>query len=61
MNLPTSFALPDDAVDRLRDVAGELLRQSPVYRRVVRDHGGKSKPAAHAAADVGSMTNPMMQ
>lgn len=28
MNLPTSFVLPDEAVDPLRDGAGWLLRES---------------------------------
>lgn len=32
MNLPTSFALEDEQVDRLREVGGRLLSQSPVYR-----------------------------
>ena len=32
MNLPTSFVLKEEDVDRLRAVAGELLRQSPVYQ-----------------------------
>ncbi len=41
MNLPTSFALPDEAVDRLRDVAGRLLRQSAEYELVLRDLGGR--------------------
>lgn len=40
MNLPTSFVLPDEAVDRLRAVAAELMRQSPAYRQVTRDLGG---------------------
>ncbi|MEA3275317.1 MAG: patatin-like phospholipase family protein, partial [Pseudomonadota bacterium] len=40
LNLPTSFVLPDEAVDRLRDVAGRLLRQSAEYELVVRDLGG---------------------
>jgi len=31
MNLPTSFALPDEDVDRLREVAGQLLRGSTEY------------------------------
>ncbi len=44
MNLPTSFALPDEAVDRLREVARELLHQSLDYRTVVRQLGG-SLPA----------------
>ncbi|MBI3376421.1 MAG: patatin-like phospholipase family protein [Betaproteobacteria bacterium] len=40
MNLPTSLALPSGDVDRLRDVARRLLRQSPPYRRLVEDLGG---------------------
>ena len=31
-NLPTTFALSDEAVDRLRAAAGQLLRESPVFR-----------------------------
>jgi NTE family protein len=41
MNLPTSFVLEPEQVDRLRDVAGELLRQSPDYATVVREMGGR--------------------
>ncbi len=41
MNLPTSFVLPPEAVDRLRDIAGRLLRQSTEYGSLVRDLGGK--------------------
>jgi len=44
LNLPTSFALPAEAVDRLRDVAGQLLRQSSNYRAVVREMGGAPAP-----------------
>jgi NTE family protein len=40
MELPTSFVLPPEAVDRLRDVAGRLMRQSPDYQRMVRSLGG---------------------
>jgi hypothetical protein len=36
MNLPTSFVLPAGAVDRLRDIAGGLMRQSPDYQRMLR-------------------------
>jgi NTE family protein len=42
MNLPTSFVLPPEAVDRLRDVAGRLLRQSPDFQSLLRDLGGAS-------------------
>lgn len=40
MNLPTTFVLPVEAVDRLREVAGRLLRQSADYESVVRELGG---------------------
>jgi NTE family protein len=35
MNLPTSFVLEDEEVDRLREVGGRLLRQSPVYQELL--------------------------
>jgi NTE family protein len=38
-NLPTSFVLSDEQVDRLREMAGRLLRQSPDYQRLLRDLG----------------------
>ena len=40
MNLPTSFVLPDEDIDRLREIAGRLLRQSPDYEAIVHDLGG---------------------
>jgi NTE family protein len=40
LNLPTSFVLPEEAVDRLREVAGRLLRQSEVYESIVGEFGG---------------------
>jgi NTE family protein len=40
LNLPTSFVLPADDVDRLREAAGRLLRQSAEYESLVRDFGG---------------------
>ncbi|MBK8324673.1 MAG: hypothetical protein IPL06_18765 [Betaproteobacteria bacterium] len=43
-NLPTSFVLTDEQVDRLRAMAGRLLRQSPEYRRLLRDLGASAKP-----------------
>jgi len=39
LNLPTSFVLPAEDVDRLREVAGQLLRQSREYESVLRDFG----------------------
>lgn len=40
LNLPTSFNLPDDDVDRLRDVAKRILYSQPDFPRLVRDLGG---------------------
>jgi NTE family protein len=37
LNLPTTFALPPEAIDRLREVAGRLLRESPDYQRLMAD------------------------
>ena len=39
-NLTTSFVLPAEAVDKLRDVAGRLLRASAQYQRLVDALGG---------------------
>ena len=40
LNLPTSFVLPAEAVDRLREIAGRLLRNSLEYESLLRDLGG---------------------
>jgi NTE family protein len=40
MDLPTSFVLPPEAVDRLREIAGQLMRQSTDYQAIVREFGG---------------------
>ena len=37
LNLPTTLSLPPEAVDRLRDAAGRLLRESPAFRELVRE------------------------
>lgn len=39
LNLPTSFVLKPEEVDRLRELAGRLLRQAAEYQRIVRDMG----------------------
>ncbi|MGH8618172.1 MAG: patatin-like phospholipase family protein [Burkholderiales bacterium] len=46
--LPTSFVLPPDAVDRLRAVAGRLMRDSPRYQELLRELKAEApqKPAA---------------
>jgi NTE family protein len=38
-NLPTSFVLPPEAVDRLRAAAGRLIRESPDFQRLLKDAG----------------------
>lgn len=37
MNLHTSFFLPDEAIDRLRDVGGRLLAKEPLYQAFLND------------------------
>jgi len=47
--LPTSFVLPAEAVDRLRAAAATILRDSPDFQRYLRDIGAEvagSPPAA---------------
>lgn len=39
MNLPTSFVLEEEAVDRLREVGGRLLRQSPEFQELLEQIG----------------------
>ena len=41
MDLPTSFVLPEEDVDALREVAGELMRQSPEYRGILNSYGAQ--------------------
>ena len=36
MNLPTGFSLPEEAVDRLRELGGRLLRESKKTRQLLR-------------------------
>ena len=38
-DLPTSFVLPEEDVDELRRVAGELMRQSPEYKAILQSYG----------------------
>jgi len=41
LELPTSFNLSDEEVDRLRDVAKRILYDRPDFQRLVHDLGGK--------------------
>ena len=56
--LPTSFSLPDEAVDRLRAAAGKAIMASPDFQRLLKDVGARivsepprapAPPAAPAA------------
>lgn len=43
-NMPTTFVLPAEDVDRLREIAGRLLRESEDYQLLLRDMGGAPAP-----------------
>ena len=40
-NLPTSFQLPRDSVDKLRAVARRLLAEDPEFRKLMKALDGK--------------------
>ncbi len=40
-DIPTALQLPEDTVDRLREVAGRILYGSDQFQKLVRDLGGK--------------------
>ena len=40
-NLPTSFVLPAEAVDRLRAAAGTIILASPEFQRLLKDAGAR--------------------
>jgi NTE family protein len=44
-DLPTSFVLSDEAVDRLRAAAGTIIEQSPEFQRLLKDLGARTLPA----------------
>ncbi len=49
---PTTFVLTDEAVDRLRAAAGQIIDDSPEFQRLLKDIGGKvvAVPAGKRAA-----------
>jgi NTE family protein len=53
---PTSFALPAEAVDRLRAAAGTIISASPEFQRLLKDLGAKlvADPATAGAAAAGA-------
>ncbi|HZX94778.1 MAG TPA: patatin-like phospholipase family protein [Myxococcales bacterium] len=46
LELPTSFKLDDEQVDRLRQIAGRLLRDSPEFRKALEEPGTAGTPRA---------------
>ena len=44
MNLPTSFVLPEEDIDRLTEVAGQLMRQSADYELILKHMDGTRTP-----------------
>jgi len=48
-NLPTSFVLSDEAVDRLRGAAGKIILDSPEFQRLLRDTGATVSPPGAAS------------
>ncbi len=47
---PTSFVLPDEAVDRLRAAAGTIILASPEFQRLLKDVGAKVVPVPSSGA-----------
>ena len=50
-NLPTSFVLPDAAVDRLRAAAGKIILASPEFQRLLKDAGARVATEPSTAED----------
>jgi NTE family protein len=50
--LPTSFALEGEQVDRLREIAGRLLRSSAEFGKALAELGGAEPPRQEAAGRV---------
>ena len=53
--LPTSFVLPDEAVDRLRAAAGTIVMQSPEFHRLLQDIGAQIIPETVSPPVAGSV------
>ena len=63
--LPTSFVLPDEAVDRLRAAAATIITASPEFQRLVKEVGativtgaGTDRDNAHPGAAGRPVTRP---
>ena len=51
MNMPTTFVLPAEDVDRLREAGGRLLRESADYQELLREWGGAPPAAGRGATN----------
>ena len=49
MNMPTTFVLPLEDVDLLREAAGRLLRQSEDYQSLLREWGDSTPAGVRGA------------
>jgi NTE family protein len=58
--LPTSFALPDEAVDRLRAAAQTIILNSPDFQQVLKDEGALivDRPATGTTVPSAAVTVP---
>jgi NTE family protein len=58
--LPTSFALPDEAVDRLRAAAQTIILNSPDFQQVLKDEGARiaDRPATGTTVPSAAVTVP---
>ena len=56
--LPTSFVLPDEAVDRLRAAAATIIAASPEFQRLLKEVGAKVVTGPTAAQPAGSGRDP---
>ncbi len=46
LSLPTTFALPEESVKKLIEVAGRLLKDSPDFQKLLRALRGEPSPGA---------------
>jgi NTE family protein len=52
--LPTSFVLPDEAVDRLRKAAGTVIMASPEFQRLLMEVGARIVPETSTTGSAGT-------
>lgn len=55
---PTSFALPPEAVDRLRAAAGTIILASPQFQRLLKETGVRLVPNPAVGGSAGAVADP---